>query len=82
MAGMTRIDRIRKSITLHNLESMIQSGMPGYRITIYTKEYRQLFCGNSAEAIAYLEGYGNGVRATDTRNPYYNPEHLPEWYTK
>jgi hypothetical protein len=47
MAGMTRIDRIRKSITLHNLESMIQSGMPGYRITIYTKEYRQLFCGNS-----------------------------------
>ena len=79
---MTRIKQIQSKLELYNLESMIQSGMPGYRITIYTKEYRQLFCGNSAEAIAYLEGYGNGMRATDTRNPYYNPEHLPDWYTK
>ena len=82
MAGMTRIDRIRKAITLHNLESMIQSGMPGYRITIYTKEYRQIFCGNSAEAIAYLDGFSQALHLANRNSPFYNSEFLPDWFPK
>jgi hypothetical protein len=82
MAGMTRIKQIQSKLELYNLESMIQSGMPGYRITIYTKEYRQIFCGNSAEAIAYLDGYGQALHLANRNSPFYNPEFLPEWYTK
>ena len=56
---MSKVKQIQHLIERYNLESMIQSGMPGYRITLYTKEYRQLYCGNSSESLAYLRGYAD-----------------------
>lgn len=79
---MSKIAQIRELVSRYNLESMIQSGMPGYRITLYTKEYRQIFCGNSAEAIAYLDGYGQAFHITNPNQPFYNPELLPVWYSE
>lgn len=58
---MSKIAQIRQLVERYNLESMIQSGMPGYVITVYTKEYRQLYCGNSSETLAYLQGYGQAL---------------------
>jgi hypothetical protein len=77
---MSKVKQIQQLIERYNLESMIQSGMPGYRITLYTKEYRQIFCGNSSEALAYLQGYGQALHLTNQNQPFYNPEFLPDWY--
>ena len=82
MAGMTRIDRIRDKVKLLNLECQIQAGMPGYVITIFTKCGQGQFCGNSAEALAYLNGYGNALTVTDTKSLHYDAGNLPVWYTK
>lgn len=79
---MTRIKQIQQKLELYNLQSMIQSGMPGYRITIYTKEYRQIFSGNSSESLAYLDGYGQALHLANQNSPFYNSEFLPDWYTK
>lgn len=75
---MSRLARIREMVSRYNLESMIQSGMPGYVITLYTKSGRRQFCGNSAEALAYLEGYGNALYLSDKSNPYYDANDLPQ----
>jgi hypothetical protein len=56
---MSKVKQIQQLIERYGLQSMIQSGMPGYVITIYTKEYRQLYCGNSSESLAYLRGYAD-----------------------
>ena len=56
---MSKIAQVRELISRHNLDSMIQSGMPGYRVTIYEKSGRTLFCGNTSESLAYLRGYAD-----------------------
>ena len=74
---MRKIDTIRQLVDRYNLESMIQSGMPGYVISLYTKSGRRLFGGNSSEVLAYLRGYGDALYITNPTTPYYNENDLP-----
>lgn len=74
---MSKIAQIRELVSRYNLESMIQSGMPGYVITLYTKSGRGLFGGNSSEALAYLRGYGDALYVTNPNTPFYDVSDLP-----
>lgn len=75
---MSKIAQIRELVSRHNLESMIQSGMPGYIISLYTKSGRRLFGGNSSEALAYLRGYGDALYATNPSARFYDVSDLPQ----
>ena len=74
---MSKIAQIRQLVERYNLESMIQSGMPGYIINLYTKSGRRLFGGNSSEALAYLRGYGDALYITNHSTPFYDVSDLP-----
>lgn len=74
---MSKIAQIRELVSRYNLDSQIQSGMPGYIINFYTKSGRRLFGGNSSEALAYLRGYGDALYITNPSTPFYNENDLP-----
>ena len=72
--------RIEYLASQAGLDLMIQSNMPGYRFTVMLTDAikpgfagSSLFCGGTAETLAFLQGYGAGK--------YYNTLRLPEYPT-
>lgn len=82
MTRITRIDKIVQMADRLNLSHQIQGDMPGYVITLFTKSGSKQFCGNSAESLAYLEGYASALYVTDSTSFHYDAGNLPDWYTK
>lgn len=74
---MSKIAQIRQLVERYNLESQIQSGMPGYVISLYTKSGSRSFTGNTSEALAYLRGYGDALYVTNPTTPFYDENDLP-----
>lgn len=74
---MSKIAQIRELVSRYNLDSQIQSGMPGYVISLYTKSGSRSFTGNTSEALAYLRGYGDALYITNPSTPFYNENDLP-----
>jgi hypothetical protein len=71
---------IRRYAESLKLTTMIQSGMPGFVVTIYAHDGRRLFGGNLVSADAFLQGFADGIKCLDATNPYYNESAIPDWY--
>jgi hypothetical protein len=74
---MSKIAQIRELVSRFNLDSQIQSGMPGYVISLYTKSGSRSFSGNTSEVLAYLRGYGDALYVTNPTTPFYDENDLP-----
>ena len=74
---MSKIAQIRELVSRFNLDSQIQSGMPGYVISLYTKSGSRSFSGNTSETLAYLRGYGDALYITNPTTPFYDANDLP-----
>ena len=74
---MSKIAQIRELVSRFNLDSQIQSGMPGYVISLYTKSGSRSFSGNTSEVLAYLRGYGDALYVTNPTTPFYDANDLP-----